>query len=56
MARAIDDQQLDIQLVVVAGKNKSLKHKLESVAWDQATWIYAKVHAGDALVPLSAAI
>jgi 1,2-diacylglycerol 3-beta-galactosyltransferase len=40
MARAINDQQLDIQLVVVAGKNKSLKHKLESVAWDQPTWIY----------------
>lgn len=40
MARAINDQNLDIQLVVVAGKNKQLKRRLETAPWNQPTWVY----------------
>ncbi len=40
MAREINRQNLDIQLVIVAGKNKQLKRRLETSAWNQPTWIY----------------
>lgn len=40
MAREIDSHKLDIQLIVVAGKNKQLKYRLEASAWNQPTWIY----------------
>lgn len=40
MARAINQHDLDIQLVVLAGKNRSLKHRLEAAEWNQPTWIY----------------
>ena len=39
-ARAINDQHLDCQLVVVAGRNKTLKARLEAVDWQQPTHIY----------------
>jgi 1,2-diacylglycerol 3-beta-galactosyltransferase len=39
-ARAINDKKLDCQLVVVAGRNKTLKAKLESAEWNQPTHIY----------------
>jgi 1,2-diacylglycerol 3-beta-galactosyltransferase len=40
MAREINRHSLDIQLVVVAGKNRSLKNRLELAQWNQPTWIY----------------
>lgn len=40
MAREVDRHRLDIQLVVIAGKNKHLKHRLEACEWNQPTWIY----------------
>jgi len=40
MAREINRQNLDIQLVIVAGKNKQLKRRLETSTWNQPTWIY----------------
>ncbi len=40
MAREINAHNLDIQLVVVAGKNQSLKARLEAATWNQPTWIY----------------
>ncbi|MFZ4813198.1 MAG: MGDG synthase family glycosyltransferase [Phototrophicaceae bacterium] len=40
MAREINSHKLDIQLVVVAGKNKRLKSRLETAEWNQPTWIY----------------
>ncbi|MEO0561386.1 MAG: glycosyltransferase [Chloroflexota bacterium] len=40
MAREINRHNLDIQLVIVAGKNKQLKRHLESVQWNQPTRIY----------------
>jgi len=40
MAREINKHNLDIQLVVLAGKNKSLKGRLEAAHWNQPTWIY----------------
>jgi 1,2-diacylglycerol 3-beta-galactosyltransferase len=39
-ARAINDCQLDCQLVVVAGRNKPLKVRLDNAAWNQPTHIY----------------
>lgn len=39
-AMAINRLQLDIQLVIVAGRNKSLKSQLEAVNWNQAVHIY----------------
>ncbi len=39
-ARAINAKQLDCQLVIIAGKNKQLKEKLESSEWNQPTLIY----------------
>ncbi|NDJ85593.1 MAG: galactosyldiacylglycerol synthase [Chloroflexi bacterium] len=43
-ARAIDAQQLDIQLAIVAGRNESLQRKLESSSWNQPTHIYPFVN------------
>ncbi len=40
MAREVNRHNLDIQLVVIAGKNKSLKSRLELCEWNQPTWIY----------------
>ena len=40
MAREINKQNLDIQLAVLAGKNKQLKSRLELAEWHQPTWIY----------------
>ncbi len=39
-ARAIDAKGLDCQIVVVAGRNKALKEKLESSQWKQKTYVY----------------
>ena len=39
-AKAIDQSQADSQLVVLAGKNSSLKTALEAVAWKKKTLIY----------------
>ncbi|MBI5927967.1 MAG: galactosyldiacylglycerol synthase [Chloroflexi bacterium] len=39
-ARAINDQKLDIQLVIIAGRNAPLKAKLEGCDWNQTTHIY----------------
>lgn len=39
-ARGINDQRLHCQLVIVAGKNKLLKERLENSAWNQPTHIY----------------
>jgi 1,2-diacylglycerol 3-beta-galactosyltransferase len=43
MTRAINDQRLNCQLVIVAGKNKALKARLEAVQWNQPTHIYGFV-------------
>jgi UDP-N-acetylglucosamine:LPS N-acetylglucosamine transferase len=40
MAREINQHNLDIQLVVLAGKNKALKGRLEAADWNQPTWVY----------------
>jgi 1,2-diacylglycerol 3-beta-galactosyltransferase len=39
-ARAINNRKLDCQLVVIAGRNKALKARLESAQWNQPTHIY----------------
>lgn len=39
-AQAINALNADIQLVVIAGRNKTLKDKLESSQWNQTTHIY----------------
>lgn len=39
-ARAINDQNLRCQLVIVAGRNQALREQLESSAWNQPTHIY----------------
>ena len=43
-ARSIDAQNLHCQLVVIAGKNATLKDKLEGQAWNQPTHIYGFVN------------
>ena len=40
IARAINQHNLDIQLVILAGKNRALKQRLEAADWHQPTWIY----------------
>lgn len=42
-ARAINEQQLKCQLVVITGKNKQLKEKLNASHWNQPTHIYGFV-------------
>lgn len=42
-AQAINDAGLTCQLVIVAGKNKDLKAKLDSLRWNQPTHIYGYV-------------
>lgn len=42
-ARTINDKNLNCQLVIVAGKNKLLKEKLEQSDWNQPTRIYGFV-------------
>jgi len=39
-ARAINDKRLKCQLVIIAGRNQTLKAKLESEQWNQPTHIY----------------
>jgi 1,2-diacylglycerol 3-beta-galactosyltransferase len=39
-ARAIDEQGLKCQLVVVAGRNDTLRRQLEEASWNQPTLIY----------------
>lgn len=39
-ARAINDLHLNCQLAIVAGRNKSLKQKLDAQTWNQPTQIY----------------
>ncbi len=43
-ARAIDATNLPATLVVIAGRNKKLKSRLESYRWSQPTFIYGFVH------------
>lgn len=40
IARAIDRLGLDIQLAIVAGRNRRLKHRLEAAAWRGPTFVY----------------
>ncbi|MDX2161332.1 MAG: glycosyltransferase [bacterium] len=42
-ARAINEKGLKCQVVIVAGRNKALKEKLEAVQWNQPTHIYGYV-------------
>ncbi len=42
-ARAINDRKLKCQLVIIAGKNKALKEKLEQSDWNQPTHVYGYV-------------
>lgn len=39
-ARAINDLNRDIQLVVVAGRNTTLKEKMDTADWNQTTHVY----------------
>jgi 1,2-diacylglycerol 3-beta-galactosyltransferase len=39
-AQSINALNLDIQLVIVAGRNKTLKEKLEACVWNQTTHVY----------------
>lgn len=56
-ARAIADAEIDLALVVVAGRNKGLKQRLEMQRWNVPVYVYAFVeemayfmHAADILV------
>ncbi len=42
-ARALNSQHLKCQLVIVAGRNKPLKDKLENARWHQPTHVYGFV-------------
>lgn len=42
-ARAVNDQRLKCQLVVIAGRNQQLKAKLQADRWNQPTHIYGFV-------------
>ncbi len=44
IARAINQKRLPCQLAVVAGRNASLKARLDAAAWNQLTHIYPYVH------------
>jgi 1,2-diacylglycerol 3-beta-galactosyltransferase len=39
-ARTINDRRLNCQLIVIAGRNESLRQQLEACAWNQPTKIY----------------
>lgn len=39
-ARAINDEHFACQLVIIAGRNKLLKERLEAIEWNQPTKIY----------------
>ena len=39
-ARAVNDMRLKCQIIVIAGRNAVLKHKLESDRWNQPTHVY----------------
>lgn len=43
-ARAIDDRRLDLQLVIVAGRNVWLRRRLETARWHQPTQIFPWVN------------
>jgi len=43
-ARAINDQNLNCQLAIIAGRNKTLKARLEAAEWNQPTHIYPFVN------------
>ncbi len=43
-ARAIDEQRLPCQLIVVAGRNERMKSYLDSVVWNRPTRIYGFVN------------
>ncbi len=43
-AKAINTRRLKCQLAVVAGRNKQLKEKLETSAWNQPTHVYGFVN------------
>jgi 1,2-diacylglycerol 3-beta-galactosyltransferase len=56
-ARAIDESGLDVNLVIVTGRNTKLKDYLETLAWENPTYIYGFtrdmpefMHASDAIV------
>ncbi|MBE3117687.1 MAG: galactosyldiacylglycerol synthase [Candidatus Atribacteria bacterium] len=56
-ARAIDESGLDVNLVIVAGRNTKLKDYLETLPWENPTYIYGFTHempnfmrAADAIV------
>ena len=42
-ARAIDESGLDINLIIVTGRNAKLKAELEELAWENPTFIYGFV-------------
>jgi 1,2-diacylglycerol 3-beta-galactosyltransferase len=43
-ARAIDESGLDVNLVIVAGRNVNLKKSLETLLWKNPTYIYGFTH------------
>ncbi len=45
IARVLNEQRLDMQLIVVAGRNRSLQRRLEAVPWHQPTLITPFVHS-----------
>jgi 1,2-diacylglycerol 3-beta-galactosyltransferase len=45
IARALNARRLDMQLIVVAGRNRSLQRRLEAVPWHQPTLITPFVHS-----------
>jgi 1,2-diacylglycerol 3-beta-galactosyltransferase len=57
VARAVAQARLDIQLVIVAGRNEALKDRLESVSWQVPTTVLgfvdnmpALMHSADLLI------
>ncbi len=56
-ARAIDESGLDVNMVIVAGRNTKLRDYLETLSWENPTYIYGFTHdmpdflrASDAIV------
>lgn len=45
IARALNESRLDMQLIVVAGRNRALQRRLEAVPWHQPTLITPFVHS-----------
>lgn len=53
IAQALNSQRLEMQLIVVAGRNRALQRRLEAVPWHQPTLITPFVHSMPELMAAS---